>query len=403
MTVAHAGATSYGLAALSAIGQQVANARTGARNVTLFEAARSAGQLLGGEQLGDDAEVASFLVELGTAVGLPEPEVRRQVRNGIALGRRAPRRPLRSTPAAPARDELGALATYRRVWRDAFAEPGGGRSRATTLRIVSALCLCGVRSGSDRFRAGHRLIADLSGTSPGTVTKHLVKLEPWFERTDAGDRDEGTSSTWVLNGNTTGTEPTREHVERLFPFHRVLLDPGHAAWHRWSIGWRLFCLLADGVTSVADLAERMGVSARTVRGHLRRLDERCLATPTPAGWVACFDRFDESSVAHVAVERAERRRRERIQYLHYLVWQSEVRATRERLDPRTGEVLPPGKRIVLGPDLFLSKLPGFWREVLVGRPCRRPGSVTVAEMAARFRFCQEHREYVARALMRRSS
>jgi hypothetical protein len=208
LIVTHTSGTPYGISALKAAGERVANATVGCRNVTLFEAAWSMGRLLGGGQLDSTTEVQDFLVELGKGLGLPRAEVHRQVRNGLKIGRKRPKTPPR--PPTPARDDLGLLRAYRAVWENAWAIQEQGPSYATTLRIVAALCLCGVRSGEREFQAGHRKLADLSGVSPGTVTKHLARVGPWFERTDPGDRAQARPSSWRLSvGNTSGTKPKK--------------------------------------------------------------------------------------------------------------------------------------------------------------------------------------------------
>jgi hypothetical protein len=406
VTVTQTAGTPYGIGALKAAGERVATATVGCRNVTLFEAAWSMGRLLGGGQLDSSAEVRAFLVELGCGLGLPHAEVHRQVRNGLNIGRKHPKTP--PNPPTPARDDLDLLRSYRAVWEQAWSTQGRGPSYSTTLRIIAALCLCGVRSGEREFPAGHRKLADLSGVSPGTVSKHLARVGDWFVRTDPGDRTQARPSSWRLSvGNTSSTKPKEWRYEGVFPFDRPLLEPSHAVWWRWSNGWRLFCLLAAGVNDVPTLATRMGLSTRAVARNLTRLADRELASPTPEGWVAVFDRFDEASVAHVVEAREERRRRERRQYLHYLVWQQQIEAQRKGIDPRTGEILPPGKLVVLGPGMFLAQLPTFWRDVLLDEPPRRrrKGSllVSASEAAARWRFCQEHREYVNRVVERRKA
>jgi hypothetical protein len=82
--------TAYAMAALSDEVRLVAAARPGTRNDTLNRAAFSLGQLVAAGLLPPLA-VISALADAAERAGLPEDEVRRTVRSGMAAGARCPR------------------------------------------------------------------------------------------------------------------------------------------------------------------------------------------------------------------------------------------------------------------------------------------------------------------------
>jgi Bifunctional DNA primase/polymerase, N-terminal len=82
--------TSYARAALRNEAEAVADAPEGTRNDTLNRAAFNLGQLVGAGQL-PASDVTAELSRAAAAAGLPESEIRRTIRNGMAAGTRNPR------------------------------------------------------------------------------------------------------------------------------------------------------------------------------------------------------------------------------------------------------------------------------------------------------------------------
>lgn len=90
----------YARAALVSETETVASAPEGTRNVTLNRAAFNLGQLVGAGQL-TASHVTAELARAAAAAGLPEPEIRRTIRNGMTAGTRSLRHPNAAPPAEP--------------------------------------------------------------------------------------------------------------------------------------------------------------------------------------------------------------------------------------------------------------------------------------------------------------
>ncbi|MFD3885046.1 bifunctional DNA primase/polymerase [Streptomyces microflavus] len=82
--------SSYLRAAVTGELERVSRARTGGRNEALYQASVALGQLVAGQELGED-EVTGWLTAAALGTGLAEPDVRRTVASGLRAGAKRPR------------------------------------------------------------------------------------------------------------------------------------------------------------------------------------------------------------------------------------------------------------------------------------------------------------------------
>lgn len=331
----------YSRAALSSEVDRIVSAPTGFRHRTIFAAACHVGELVAGGEL-DETTAEGFLLHAGqrlTGGDLTVPAVRRAVRRGLDRGKQKPRT---APDGTGLRNRSEAVAEAIEWWSAVESSEWRGAVAGTTLRILAAFALLAVKAGKVRLQESYREVAEAAGVSAGTISKHRSRWLPWVRQVRVGNRFTGTRTEWQLflreSGNTPASPVGR--ASGLFSDARTLRNPAHNLWHRWSNGWRIYCLLSEEEPlGVADLVVATGLHPSTIGRIGARLIFLGVAERNEDGWSAT-NTVDVEVLHHDGVDHAaQRRRRHQLDRLVHHRWQT-ARLRRERESGGEDEAAP---------------------------------------------------------------
>jgi hypothetical protein len=306
------------------------------------------GNLAAGGEL--DRKHAEYnLVAMAIDIGLTPSDAAKQVRRGLNRGEQTPRgAPAHGTMLTDRADAITAAVTWwENVNRDHELRTRRG---ATTKRILAAFALLAIGAGKVRISESYRELAEASGVSIGTITKHRAELSRWVRLVEAGNRWNGNRSTWQLQTNqrALGNRPEADPSgnDGLFPSARTLTDPSDPYWHRWATGWAVYRLLdADDAHNAHELAAGTGLHVGSVRRILARFAAEGIAERDADGlWTA---RLGVTPQRGLIDHRALRHARHRAEREVWALNRERIFARREEgrvipppnVDPLTGEVV----------------------------------------------------------------
>ncbi|HSH22587.1 MAG TPA: hypothetical protein VK975_00810 [Acidimicrobiales bacterium] len=280
------GTSRYGRAALQSEVAMVEQAAEGFRHMAIFSAACHIGELVAGCEVDEEAAEA-FLIDAGrslTGGRLTDQEVRRQVRQGLARGKRTPR--TAPTKGTMLRDRTDAVLAVVEWWEAVQCHEWKGRTAGTTLRILAAFAILGAKVGKVRLEESYREVAEAAGVSVGTIAKHKARWLPFVRQVSVGNRITASRTVWQLVVRANGNRPASPagKASGLFPNARTLSDPAHNAWHQRPNDWRVYCLLTEEVTSAAHLVEVTGLHPSTIGRIGARLVDLGAVERDEDGW-----------------------------------------------------------------------------------------------------------------------
>lgn len=326
--------TRYAFGALQGEKQRIENAAKGGRHEALYQAAKSLGRLVAGDEL-DRAAAERCLRSWGRGIGLPESEVRRTIDDGLRRGalkpRQAPNTPTMVRSATEAR-----LAVVR-FWAAVDAHEWKGAKGATTVKIITAFCMLALGAGRVEVSESTRQIAEAAGVSAATVSKHVGALNPWVRRSKRGTFA-GEASTWrlvVSRGVAFGHTPEASWPANAGMYRNATSpsDPSHNIWYQRSAAFVIYRKLNpfEGQTQ-AGLARALGLHRTTVARNLKDLLNLGLAVRESDGsWVAVMKAIDPNEGYDYGAERRKRHANERANHRAKLAERAgERRAAAER-------------------------------------------------------------------------
>ena len=322
----------YGNAALRAELDTLELAPLGHRHRTLYATAEHLGELVAGGEL-DAGTIEPVLIQAGELIGLPRSDAIRTVRRGLERGSTNPRRaPEGNRQVLQSRtDAIGAVCDW---WATIERDPAlRTRTGATTRRILAAFFRLAMKAGKVELAESYREIAEASGVSIGTITKHRAAWNRYVRQIEPGNRWKATRSQWRLlitkgraSGNMPEASPTGE--AGVFPTARGIKAPSDNYWHRWSTGWATYRRLEpDAGRTVAELAEETGLHRGTIRRTLHRFAADGIAQRDCDGlWTECPDAESPPGLDR----KEERRERHRLDRLVHADRRHRLAADRER-------------------------------------------------------------------------
>lgn len=223
------------------------------------------------EALLDSRNRAGYLVRR-EARAKGQPAARHRVRNLIEHADAF----IAAHPPLESRHEAVALLVEFRAAADRTPWPGRGGS--TDRKVLEALLRLAERGGGPVFRGSERQVEEQANVSRNTVRASLRRLQAsgWLVHTAKGTVERGT--TWTLRVPTNATAPVPLQGEGLtigaVTFATLVAHDASAAGCLGATGMRVLSLLlsSEDRLTASEMAGRLGVSVKTVRVWLRRIE-----------------------------------------------------------------------------------------------------------------------------------
>lgn len=183
----------------------------------------------------------------------------------------------------PIGDRPEAVAAVAGIRNAADDRPWPGRQGTTDRTVLEALLTLAQRGGGPVFRASERQIAEEANASRRAVARSLERLTAagWHHIGKCGEGEEGSTRRLSIgtNGNTPVPPPGERMTTGVFPFAEFARHDACSAGCLGASGARVLALVvgSEDALTAAEMADVLGVSAKTVRERLRQIASAGLA------------------------------------------------------------------------------------------------------------------------------